>query len=85
MLGRLKMTVDEVLAAYRRVMGEVFVDKVPMYSVLSSNSLLGRGYSYSSKPLENAIKRIVKERGEDPEVKLNIDDPVKPPKDGCKV
>lgn len=85
MLGRLKMSVDEVIAAYKTVMGQVFVNKAPFYSMISSNSLLDRGYYYDSTPLVNAIKDIVRKSGQDPEVKLNINDPVNPPKKDCKV
>ena len=79
MLGRLKMTVDEVISAYKDVMGKVFTNKASLL-------VLGiRGFSYSSQPLEEAIQQIVKSRGEKKDVLLNIDDPIKPPKDGCKV
>ncbi len=79
MLGRLKMTVDEVIAAYKKVMGQVFVNKA------SYVTLIGRGFYYGAAPLEEAIKDIVRKRGEDPEVKLNINDAANPPKDDCKV
>jgi hypothetical protein len=85
MLGRLKMSVDEVIAAYKTVMGQVFVNKAPFYEMIGSGSLLDRGYYYDSTPLVNSIKAIVKKSGQDPEVKLNINDPVNPPKNDCKV
>ena len=85
MLGCLKMTVDEVITAYKVVMGQIFVNKAKYYSLISSTTLLGRGYYYDSAPLEKAIKDIVKQRGQDPEVKLNINDLVNPPKNDCKV
>ena len=72
--GRLKMSVDDAIAACKQVMGTAIADEKEFYSVGSSNTLhwgKPKGYYSDSKSLEDAIKSIVKQYREDPEVKLN--------------
>ncbi|KAF3910728.1 hypothetical protein ABW21_db0208933 [Orbilia brochopaga] len=67
MLGRLQMSIDECIKKYLDVMDKVFPDK----SSLSKNVSLGySGETYDEKPLQDAIKMIVKERLGDSEAKL---------------
>ena len=99
MLGRLKMSVQEVIDAYKRIMGQVFTNKVDMWSMKPwATTLLSRGFYFESEPLEDAIREVIKQCKEKPEVKLNINpmvptakadptnkDDKKPPEHDCKV
>ncbi|KAK6524472.1 hypothetical protein TWF281_011380 [Arthrobotrys megalospora] len=67
MLGRLKMTLEECIAAYLSVMGKVF-PKGAWYS--KTVNLAWSGNYYDEKPLENAIKEIVGQKLGDPEAQL---------------
>ena len=81
MLGRLKMSVADCINSYKKLMSTVFVKKAPFFSLNPfATTFFGQGYFYDSAPLEIAIKEVIKEAKQDPEVLLND-----PNTNGCKV
>ncbi|KAK6347586.1 hypothetical protein TWF718_005424 [Orbilia javanica] len=78
MLGRLKMTIEECIAAYMNVMGKVF----PKSSEVEKKfRLVKDGAYYDEKVLEEAIKDVVRQKLGDPEAQL-LD---KDPNNNCKI
>ena len=55
MLGRLQMTIDECIDQYKKVMGKVFPE-----GAWKKTRFATKGEFYDEKPLEQAIKDIVK-------------------------
>ncbi|RVD89309.1 uncharacterized protein DFL_000323 [Arthrobotrys flagrans] len=81
MLGRLKMSLDECIAAYLKVMGKIF----PQTSKFEKCTKLS-GDFYDEKTLEDAIKEIVGQKLGDPEAQLldkDLDE--KNPDNDCKI
>ncbi|KAK6531861.1 hypothetical protein TWF694_003026 [Orbilia ellipsospora] len=75
MLGRLRMSIDECIQRYEKVMGKVFPD-----GTWKTSSLVWNGHIYPEGPLEEAIKEIVKEKLGSADAKL-IDDS----ENACKI
>ena len=75
MLGRLRMTVDECIATYNELAGEIFGSTV--FAKIDNAS--DTGARYSAKALENAVKKIVKRKTGDP------DAPMRDPDGDCQV
>jgi len=62
MLGRLQMSLDECIKDYETVMKEVF----PAGYFKKGAHFITTGEIYDEKPLENAIREIVKRKLKDP-------------------
>lgn len=60
MLGRLKMGVDECIAAYTKLMKTVFGKQSSWFPITSSGSINAR---FDSAKLESAIKDVVTSHG----------------------
>ena len=78
MLGRLELTVDECISAYRELIKAIFEEKVSRLGVGATGSIKAQ---FSSKTLENAIKRVLASRGSVSEGDLLDDGKER----GCKV
>ena len=59
MLGRLEMDVDDCIAAFREVMKTVFKKKKNSFAISLTGNMKAK---FSSKTLEAAIKRLIKDR-----------------------
>jgi hypothetical protein len=57
MLGRLKMSIDECLAKYKRFMNTVFPP-----NIWKKTNLLAKGAMYDASALEGVIESLVKEK-----------------------
>ncbi|KAJ2921098.1 hypothetical protein H1R20_g15995, partial [Candolleomyces eurysporus] len=75
MLGRLRMSIDECLAEYEGLAKEIFGSNI--FGKIDNAS--DTGARYSPTILEDRVKRIVKQRTGNP------DEPMRDPKDECKV
>lgn len=69
MLGRLEMTVEECIDAYKKMMRQVF-EKKDNRSVLKK--LSGVTPRFSSKELENAIRQVLELRGVSADEKFEV-------------
>jgi hypothetical protein len=76
MLGRLHMTIDQCLDAYKKLAEGIFGAGM----VKKANDARVTGARYSGEKLKTAIQDIVKQYADDPEA-LMLD----PREDGCKV
>jgi hypothetical protein len=73
MLGRLEMDVDECIEAYKALMKTVFEKKKHLVNLSFKGTIRPQ---FSSKVLENAIKGVIKGRGDVPVQRaIPVDEP----------
>ncbi|KAI0076887.1 FabD/lysophospholipase-like protein [Panus rudis PR-1116 ss-1] len=76
MLGRMKMTIGECMAAYQRMSKDIF----DSWDITKKSRLTTKGARFDSSKLENAIKTIVQERLHDKNAPM-----LDPDNKACKV